>query len=116
MKPDLSCSMSFDAGDGRLRAVRQPADDWDTQDIPVVFISASDNNENARMLCYEAGGDDFIQKPGFDPAELLSKLAAGRAHPGREEGLLREQAGYAQRTAMAAMVSMGELGVVLQSS
>ena len=111
VKPDLFLlDVSMPVMDG-YALCRQLKDDWDTQDIPVVFISASDNNET-RMLCYEAGGDDFIQKP-FDPAELLSKLGvAGRILA--EKKALREQAGYAQRTAMAAMVSMGELGVVLQ--
>lgn len=111
VKPDLFLlDVSMPVMDG-YALCRQLKDDWDTQDIPVVFISASDNNET-RMLCYEAGGDDFIQKP-FDPAELLSKLGvAGRILA--EKKALREQAGYAQQTAMAAMVSMGELGVVLQ--
>ena len=111
VKPDLFLlDVSMPVMDG-YALCRQLKDDWDTQDIPMVFISASDNNET-RMLCYEAGGDDFIQKP-FDPAELLSKLGvAGRILA--EKKALREQAGYAQRTAMAAMVSMGELGVVLQ--
>ncbi len=111
VKPDLFLlDVSMPVMDG-YALCRQLKDDWDTQDIPVVFISASDNNET-RMLCYEAGGDDFIQKP-FDPAELLSKLGvAGRILA--EKKALREQAGYAQRTAMAAMVSMSELGVVLQ--
>lgn len=90
---------------------RHLKDDWDTQDIPVVFVSASDDLET-RLLGYEAGGEDFIQKP-FEPAELLSKIhVAGRILA--EKKALREQAGYAQRTAMTAMVSMGELGVVLQ--
>lgn len=90
---------------------RRLKDDWETQDIPVVFVSASDTLET-RLLCYEAGGEDFIQKP-FELAELLSKLhVAGRILA--EKKALREQAGYAQRTAMTAMVSMGELGVVLQ--
>ena len=111
VKPDLFLlDVSMPVMDG-YALCRQLKDDWDTQDSPVVVISASDNNET-RMLCYEAGGDDFIQKP-FDPAELLSKLGVvGRILA--EKKALREQAGYAQRTAMAAMVSMGELGVVLQ--
>ncbi|MFN4327096.1 MAG: two-component system response regulator [Azonexus sp.] len=90
---------------------RHLKDDWQTQDIPVIFISAHDNSDT-RLLCYEAGGDDFIQKP-FEPAELLSKLSVA-ARSLAEKKALREQAGYAQKTAMAAMVSMGELGVVLQ--
>lgn len=90
---------------------RHLKDDWQTQDIPVIFISAHDNSDT-RLLCYEAGGDDFIQKP-FEPAELLSKLSVA-ARSLAEKKALREQAGFAQKTAMAAMVSMGELGVVLQ--
>lgn len=94
-----------------LTLCRYLKDDWDARDIPVVFVSSRDDPET-RLLCYEAGGDDFIQKP-FEPAELLSKLnVAGRILA--EKKTLREQAGYAQQTAMTAMVSMGELGVVLQ--
>lgn len=110
-KPDLFLlDVSMPVMDG-YALCRHLKDDWDTQDIPVIFISASDDSET-RMLCYEAGGDDFIQKP-FDPAELLSKLNVA-ARILAEKKALHEQAGYAQRTAMAAMVSMGELGVVLQ--
>src|SRR5574343_1246823 len=110
-KPDLFLlDVAMPVMDG-YALCRHLKDDWDTQDIPVVFISANDDPET-RMLCYEAGGDDFIQKP-LDPAELLSKLTvAGRIIA--EKKALREQAGYAQKTAMAAMVSMGELGIVLQ--
>jgi CheY-like chemotaxis protein len=86
-------------------------EDWDTQDIPVLFLSGSDDLDT-RLLCYDAGGDDFTIKP-FEPAELLRKLnIAGRSLA--QKKALHEQAGYAQRTAMSAMVSMGELGVVLQ--
>ena len=110
-KPDLFLlAVSMPEMDGYTLCHRLK-DDWDTQDIPVLFVSAGDDSET-RMACYEAGGDDFIQKP-FDPAELLGKVnVAGRII--EEKKALREQAGYAQRTAMAAMVSMGELGVVLQ--
>ncbi|MDE2439936.1 MAG: response regulator [Betaproteobacteria bacterium] len=94
-----------------LALCRRLKGDWETQDVPVVFVSSCDDPET-RLLCYEAGGDDFIQKP-FEPAELLSKVnVAGRILADKKA--LREQAGYAQRTAMTAMVSMGELGVVLQ--
>jgi len=85
--------------------------DWETQDIPILFVSARDDIET-RLQCYEAGGEDFITKP-FDPDELLSKLRVAARILGEKRNL-HEQAGYAQRTAMSAMVSMGELGVVLQ--
>lgn len=85
--------------------------DWDTEGIPVVFMSASDDIET-RLQCYEAGGDDFIVKP-FMPAEMRLKIGvAQRLYAAKQA--LHEQAGYAQRTAMSAMTSMGELGVVLQ--
>jgi CheY-like chemotaxis protein len=56
---------------------RHLKDDWQTQDIPVIFISAHDNSDT-RLLCYERAGNDFIQKP-FEPAELLSKLIVAHA-------------------------------------
>lgn len=86
-------------------------EDWDTESIPILFVSASDDIET-RLLCYEAGGEDFITKP-FDPSELLRKVKVAARILG-EKKALHEQAGYAQRTAMSAMVSMGELGIVLQ--
>ncbi|UCV16215.1 response regulator [Quatrionicoccus australiensis] len=110
-KPDIFLlDVSLPGIDG-CQLCRQLKDDWDTQDIPVLFVSGSDDIE-ARLLCYDAGGEDFISKP-FDPNELLRKLriAAQLINSRRQ---LHEQAGYAQRTAMSAMVSMGELGVVLQ--
>lgn len=110
-KPDLFLlDVSMPVMDG-YELCRRLKEDWETQDIPVLFVSAHDDSDT-RLLCYEAGGDDFIQKP-FEHAELLRKLEVA-ARILVDKRALREQAGYAQRTAMAAMVSMGELGVVLQ--
>lgn len=90
---------------------RHLKEDWETRDIPVLFVSAHDDMET-RLRCYDVGAEDFIQKP-CAPADLLRKLkVAGRILG--EKRALHEQAGYAQRTAMSAMVSMGELGIVLQ--
>jgi CheY-like chemotaxis protein len=111
VKPDLFLlDISMPEIDGYELCRRLKAD-WETQDIPVLFVSAHDDSET-RMLCYEAGGDDFIQK-SFERPELLGKLKVAKRILA-EKKALHEQAGYAQRTAMAAMVSMGELGVVLQ--
>ncbi len=111
VKPDLFLlDISMPVMDGYELCRRLKAD-WETQDIPVLFVSAHDDSET-RMLCYEAGGDDFIQK-SFEAPELLGKLNVAKRILA-EKKALHEQAGYAQRTAMAAMVSMGELGTVLQ--
>ena len=94
-----------------LAICRQLKEDFETQDIPVLFVSGRDDYPT-RLACYEAGAEDFICKP-FEQAELLGKIRA-LARNAEEKAQLREQADYAQRTAMSAMVSMGELGVVLQ--
>jgi CheY-like chemotaxis protein len=110
-KPDLFVlDVSMPVMDG-FALCRHLKDDWDTQDIPVFFLSGNDDIES-RLQCYEAGGDDFITKP-FDPDELLRKLSVAERSLSAKRAL-HEQAGYATRTAMSAMTSMGELGVVLQ--
>lgn len=82
----------------------------ETADIPVIFVSGLDSIE-ARLAGYDAGGEDFIVKP-FEPEVLVRKIhVAQRIRD--EKKALREQAGFAQRTAFSAMTSMGELGIVL---
>ncbi|MDD2883705.1 MAG: response regulator [Dechloromonas sp.] len=90
---------------------RQLKADEATADIPVIFFSANDDIDT-RLRCYEVGGVDFIRKP-FDTDELLRKLRVA-LQMRKDHQHWRDQAGYAQRTAMSAMISMGELGVVLQ--
>lgn len=110
-KPDmLLLDLTLPGMDG-YTFCRELKDDWETQDIPVVFISANDDIET-RLSCYEAGGEDFIIKP-FAPAEIQCKLQVAERIIASKRSL-NEQAGYAQRTALSAMTSMGELGVVLQ--
>lgn len=110
-QPDLFLlDISMPGMDG-LALCRKLKESWETQAIPVMFVSAMDDYPT-RLACYEAGGDDFICKP-FELSELLSKIKVV-ARTSAEKAMLREQAGYAQRTAMSAMASMGELGVVLQ--
>jgi len=110
-KPDmLLLDLTLPGMDG-YTFCRELKDDWETQDIPVVFVSANDDIET-RLSCYEAGGEDFIIKP-FAPAEIQCKLQVAERIIASKR-TLNEQAGYAQRTALSAMTSMGELGVVLQ--
>lgn len=110
-KPDL---LLLDVGlpgmDGATLC-KKLKDDFETQDIPVAFISGIDTME-ARLTAYEAGAHDFIAKP-FKPAEILRKVEIVKRTL-EEKRALNEQAGYAQRTAFTAMTSMSELGVVMQ--
>lgn len=86
-------------------------DDFETQDIPVTFISANDSPD-ARMLGYEAGGEDFITKP-FSPDELLRKVLVAQRITANKRALA-DQAGSAQKTATSVMANMNDMGVLVQ--
>ncbi len=43
-----------------------------TKDIPIIFVTAKKDDE-AISMCYEVGGDDYINKP-FNYIELLSRV------------------------------------------
>jgi DNA-binding response OmpR family regulator len=80
-------------------------------DVPVIFVSAHDTTPE-RVAAYEAGGDDFLTKP-IAAHELRHKL--GNAIQIREQlRALTSQSSDAQRIAFTAMVSMGDLGVVIE--
>lgn len=80
-------------------------------DIPVIFVSAHDTAPE-RVAAYEAGGDDFLTKP-ITAHELRHKLKGSIEHRVQ----LRElsaQSSTAQQVAFTAMISMGDLGVVIE--
>ena len=52
---------------------RRLKSNFKTKDIPVIFITA-DNNENTIVKAYEMGGIDYITKP-FKARELLSRIS-----------------------------------------
>ena len=79
--------------------------------VPVVFVSAREAVED-RLSGYEAGGEDYIVKP-FSALELEAKLrrlieASGERR--RLDGQVRD----ASSAAMTAMVSMSEMGALLE--
>ena len=82
-----------------------------TAQVPVLFISAADSNEE-RLTGYEAGGSDYIVKP-FLPDELRSKVVLLLDYKEMTK-VLQTELDLAVSTAMVAMSSAGEMGVVLQ--
>lgn len=44
-----------------------------TKDIPILFVTASKDDETIQM-CYEVGGADYINKP-FNSTELLTRIS-----------------------------------------
>jgi len=90
------------------RAVK---DDWDISDTPVLFLSALDGIDD-RLRGFEVGGEDFVTKP-VNPRVLQAKIARVLALQ-QERSQLKSQAQYATSTAMTAMTSMSETGLLLE--
>ena len=90
---------------------REVKDDWDISDTPVLFLSALDGIED-RLRGFEVGGEDFVTKP-VSPRILQAKIARVLALQ-QERRQLKSQAQYATSTAMTAMTSMSETGLLLE--
>lgn len=82
------------------------------QTTQVMFVSAH-NDLATRLTAYDAGGNDFIVKP-YEPVELKRKVSVAKLFA-EDHNALMAQNREAQRTAFAAMSSMGEMGIVLES-
>ncbi|WP_374556212.1 response regulator [Aquitalea pelogenes] len=79
--------------------------------VPVVFVSAREAVED-RLSGYEAGGENYIVKP-FSALELeakLRRLIEASSERRRLDGQVRD----ASSAAMTAMVSMSEMGALLE--
>ncbi|MDK2125245.1 response regulator transcription factor [Parachitinimonas caeni] len=79
-------------------------------EIRVVFVSAEDTLD-ARIKAYDAGADDFVQKP-FRVAELVRKLRVLEQLVD-DADRLREAVKNASDFAIQAMVASGELGAIV---
>lgn len=64
-----------------------------TKNIPVIFVTANNDNETIEK-CYKVGGDDYVNKP-FNHIELLSRISF---HLKAKENafLLKQEKEYAQ--------------------
>lgn len=80
-------------------------------DLPIIFLSSLISDEE-RLAGYEAGGDDYLTKP-VAAGELRFKidLALKRAN---ERSSLKGDLANTFATAMTAMSSAAEVGVILQ--
>lgn len=110
VQPDivlLDVQMPVMDGYSTCKALREHSE---YSDIPVIFISSLDSVEE-RMAGYDAGGDDYLVKP-FQPEELRRKVELAVSNIG-EKVQLKKSATMAMDTAMQAITSTGEVGVVL---
>jgi CheY-like chemotaxis protein len=85
--------------------------DPDTQDIPIVFITGS-TDDNEKLKAYELGADDFIHKP-VNAEELTTKVSKILASQTSLKEA-REMSQMAQQTALIAMTNSSELGMILK--
>ena len=83
----------------------------DTKNIDVIFVSAHDTTEEI-LAGYESGGSDYLIKP-VQPLELMQKVKLAISNKDIRDAS-EEQQDMAIKTAMIAMTSAGEQGVVLE--
>jgi len=86
-------------------------ENFETADIPVVFVSALGLPEE-RMNGYKAGGEDYVTKP-FEEDELLAKVELTLASQ-QEKKDLQQGSNDAMSMAMTAMTQASEMGEVMQ--
>jgi len=82
-----------------------------TQGIDVIFVSAHDTLEE-KLSGYDAGGSDYLIKP-VQPDELLQKVKLAVSNAQARDQIMSDKT-EAFQTAMTAMTSAGEQGVVLE--
>lgn len=94
-----------------LLTCEQLKDNFETENIPVIFVSALASNDE-RMAGYKVGGDDYITKP-FQEEELKIKVELALASI-QDKVALQESSNEAMNMAMTAMTSASEIGQILQ--
>lgn len=112
LRPDLIImDVSMPAMDG-YECCRRIKQQPEVADTPVLFLSSKDAIED-RLLGFEAGGEDYLTKP-FHFQLLLARMRNLLALAA-ERRELKETLSCASNTAMTAMISMSELGPVLEA-
>ena len=70
--PDLVILDVMMPGTSGFQLCQQLREDHDTQDLPIIFLSAKSAEED-KIMGFQLGADDFITKP-FSKAELLARI------------------------------------------
>ena len=109
--PDILVLDLPDNDQKSIEFCKEVKDDFMLNSAHVLIISPNSDIET-QLACYDAGAEDVLERP-VDTIALQRKLQiTGRFL--KEKRSLSHQAGFATQTAMSAMSSMGELGLVLQ--
>jgi CheY-like chemotaxis protein len=85
--------------------------DPNTKNIDIIFVSAHDTTEE-KLTGYEAGGSDYLIKP-VQPHELMQKVKLAIQNKNLRAEAAKEKE-MAIQTALTAISSAGEQGVVLE--
>ena len=92
-------------------ACRRLKENPETKDIDVIFVSANETTEE-KLAGYDAGGSDYLIKP-VQPEELMQKVRLAISNKQTREETASDK-DMAFKTAMTAMTSAGEQGIVLE--
>ncbi len=85
-KPDLVLLDVMMDGDDGYTVIAKIKSDLSTKDIPVIFLSAKEN-EGDKVKGLDLGADDFIEKP-FGVMELIARIKASLRKSAKESDCL----------------------------
>lgn len=94
-----------------FKLCRQIRDEISMREIPVVLLANTDLNE-ARLQGFDAGAEDCVAR-SIEPKQFATRLTRIIKLAKKREAV-REQLQYANMTAMTAMTSLSETGLVIE--
>lgn len=89
VKPDLILLDIQMPGMNGIEVCKVLKKDERTRDIPVIFVTASTDNETLKEA-FESGGNDYVRKP-VNKIELLARIKSVLLHKKMEKKLMEEE-------------------------